>query len=307
MAATFSFEQAVGAGFRLIRRRPKTVLGWGAAMAAPVVLMGWLWLAMMASIDPAALESGVQAFAAMIQLQIGLQMLNLVNLALYVMLTAAVFRAVAYPDRRARFLDLRVGMDELRVLLAGAALILGFYVALAVIMLISVAAGAAFWNLSRPLAVIVGVMVGLAGMVVAIWGLLRASLIAPASVMLRDFAFVRGWALTRGQVLPLLGLNLAIMIILMVLQVVIVMAVLSVVVILGFASWAVIGGALHDWFVSADGPTTIPTVRWPLAIGLGLAALPLLSAVYGVTIALSWAPQASACQQLLAQTGRDET
>ena len=45
----------------------------------------------------------------------------------------------------------------------------------------------------------------------AVWCvILRACLIMPASVALGDFAFVQGWKLSKGQVLRLLGLSLAI-------------------------------------------------------------------------------------------------
>ena len=209
MTQGFLIGDALTDGFRLIGRKPLNVMAWGILLTLPVLLSAFLVIDMLASIGVdamAAEEPGPEAFAAIMRVQALSGLLNLLQMCVYVLVIAAVCRAVLWPGRApGRIFDLRVGMDEARVAVACVAIMIGCYGVLFVILLLAFAFGAALWMVSEAAAMSLGVIVGLAGLVGVAWAALRASMIIPASVGLKDFAFVDGWRLTKGRVAPLLG------------------------------------------------------------------------------------------------------
>lgn len=209
MTQGFLIGDALTDGFRLIGRKPLNVMAWGILLTLPVLLSAFLVIDMIASIGVdamAAEEPGPEAFAAIMRVQALSGLLNLSQVCVYVLVIAAVCRAVLWPGRApGRIFDLRVGMDEARVAVACVAIMIGCYGVLFVILLLAFAFGAALWMVSEAAAMSLGVIVGLAGLVGVAWAALRASMIIPASVGLKDFAFVDGWRLTKGRVAPLLG------------------------------------------------------------------------------------------------------
>ena len=67
-------------------------------------------------------DASPQALAAMMRMQAWSMLINVVQLIGYVLIIAAICRAVLWPERApGRFFDLRVGMDEARVAVAGLA------------------------------------------------------------------------------------------------------------------------------------------------------------------------------------------
>lgn len=305
MSGRFSIGEALGSGFTVIRRRPWAVLAWGALMTVPAILSLWLVLGLFDAFGVGVLEAeepSPQAFAAMMQFQAGSWALNILQMLIYVLLITGIARAVFYPERRGRFFDLRLGMDEVRVAVTGLAFILGFYAAVLILALLAVAVGAALWSLSKPAGVGIGVLVAIAGGVGIAWAALRASLIMPASVALGDFAFVQGWRMTRGQAWRLLGLTLALVAVVLLIELAIMAVAILIAMGFGFAFWSQLGA----WFDGVD-PQAAWNVNWTLVLWIGLLATPFVAALYGAITAISVAPYASACRQLLAQTGRDET
>jgi hypothetical protein len=149
----------------------------------------------------------------------------------------------------------------------------------------------ALWGSGRE-AVAIGLIVyGLVVFVASIWILVRTSLMAPASLILKRFAFAEGWAIARGQVWKLVGLNLVVWVIYM----------------LSFIlMYAVVGGLLFAAFVGQgltwpDSIDTLadlePMIR-PMIIPALLALIPL-SLGYGWAMALYAAPGVRAARQLL--------
>lgn len=300
--ARFSIGTAIGEAFGLVKRRPLSVFVWGVLMVAPSIASMALILPMMGEMfagiaagasDPDEIHQAMMADAMQMQGVSGL--LNLAQLALTVIVYTAVMRAVVRPGETS-FFSLRVGMDELRVAVVGVAIIVGFYLAALILILLGVGIGFAAWGLGEPLNWLI-IAVLCIGLFVAIWlGAARVSLIAPASVQSRSFAFEEGWKLGRGRTGALFGMMLLILLIIIVIEA----AVFGV----GAAVFAATAGGL-DWSQVhaslADDPFTglqsLFAEHWPWVT----VAAVVMSAFYGLLLTLGVAPFASACRQLSAQ------
>jgi hypothetical protein len=304
MTKTFSIGDALVTGFALIRRRPLDVWVWGALVALPLLLSLWVVLDMIAAApfaDAAGETASAEFIASVLRTQVLSGLLNVLQLLAYVAVIAAICRAVLRPEApRGRFFDLKVGMDEARVAVAGLAFLIGFYVAALVVALLGFAFGAALWMVSEAAAVALGIAVGLAGLVAVAWLALRACMILPASIALGDFAFAAGWSLTRGQVANLLGLAVATVAIGLVIQMLVMIVAVVVGLGFGFAFWP----QLQAWSQAMEGHSALP-INWPLAIGLSLLLFPFAAAFYGALTVIGTAPYASACGQLLALKTQD--
>lgn len=302
--ARFSIGAAIGEAFGLIRRRPLSMWVWGMLLVAPGLIgvalvfpaMSEIFADMPARGDEAAADAMTsRMFGEMMQLQLASMLSNIGQLLVMAVVYTAVFRAVLRPNERSVF-SLRIGMDELRVAVVGLALGVGLYAAMLVFIMVGLAIGFAASTAGDPAALVVTISVMVAIMLIVIFlALARVSLIAPASVLYRDFAFAQGWRLAAGRTLPLFGLMLLIFLIILAIQVMLVIAaavVLSSVGILGGLGdpyWAADRhanpfAAMSDWFA----------VNWYWAVLGGLA----VSFFYGVLITFSVAPFASACRQL---------
>lgn len=301
MTTAFSIGEALASGFKLTRRRPLQVWAWGVLAAAPSLLFGALTLRFFGVIsieDLAAKEPSAEVVAQIVQFQAWTMLLNLTQALIGVVIAAAVFRAVLFPERPARFAGLKVGMDEVRLAVIGLALVAGFYAAAIVIGLIAFAIGVSLWFVSEAAAVALGLLVALASGL-AIWGVvLRACLIAPASVALKDFAFVAGWRLGKGQVLRLLGLSLAIIAVVIAIE----LTLLAVAAVVLFLTAGINVFALAEVLKHA----APPEVDWAAFVGWGLAAFVPLSWLQGFLGTVMLAPYAEACRALLAQAPQDE-
>ncbi|MFE9083698.1 hypothetical protein ACQKKG_02805 [Brevundimonas sp. NPDC003935] len=301
MSTAFSIGEALASGFRLTRRRPLRVWMWGVASVAPSLLVGALMLRLfgaMALTDMGSEEPSAAFVEQMVQFQALSGLANILQMLIWVVVTAAIFRTVLFHERADRFAGLKIGMDEVRIAVVGLAMIIGFYAAAIVIALIAFAVGAGLWFVSEAAAVAVGLLVAVvAGL--AVWGvILRACLIMPASVALGDFAFVQGWKLSKGQVLRLLGLSLAIVVVVLAIELallVIVAVVLSLLAGINVFSLAAM--------LERGAP---PTVDWGVLIPWALAAFVPLSWLQGFLNTVMMAPYAEACRSLLAQAPQDE-
>ena len=294
----FSIGASIGDGFGLITGRPLSVFVWGLLLLAPTFgsvalilpAMGEMFATLPASEASAADEAFTdQMFAAMMQLQLVSMLLNIGQLVIMAIVYTAIFRAVLRPAERG-FFSLRLGMDELRVAVVGLAIGVVLYIAMIVIALIGAALIFALWSTDSTLgAWALGLYVLLA-LVGVCWAMARVSMMAPASVLHRDFAFVEGWRLAAGKAWPLLGMM--ILILLMILAIEIILILVGMLVFSGV--WATAGSA---WVADAN---PFPGLNAWLAANWYWVAIAAVigSFFYGAVLALAVGPFASACRQL---------
>ncbi|KQY75093.1 hypothetical protein [Brevundimonas sp. Root1423] len=299
--ARFSIGTAINDAFGLIGRRPLSVFVWGLILVVPsaaalvliLPMMGDMVVAM--ELQPADGAAHEAAFAEMMQFQAMSGLFNIIQLLLIVVVYTAIMRAVLRPAE-SRFFSLRLGMDELRTAVVGLALIVGIYAAMIILVLIGGAIGFAVWGAGSPMnwLVIAGLVV--TAFVAVFIALARVSLIMPASVLYRTFAFTEGWRLGRGQTGSLFGMMLLLFLVLMVIQFVVYGIGFSMVVGAGMSGgfdWA----SLRSDSVEAnpfEGLTAMFAANWPwFAVGSLVVAM-----IYGAMVTLHVVPYASACRQL---------
>jgi hypothetical protein len=293
MTPGFSFNDAVGAPFLLLRRRPLYLFVWGLMMMALVAAMYSLLIPLMASMVGSA--SGEEAFDTYLMESIRLQAaINGMNIVMYLVMLltwTAAARATLSPGRGDRFLFLRLGMDEVRVAVTVVAVFIGWYIALLVLILLGVGIGAALWSSSQATAVGVLIVYGLLVFALSIWGWLRVSLIAPASLILKRFAFAEGWALARGQMWKLLGLNLVVWLIYMV----------SLILMYALAGAILVGsffGQGLQWPAQVESYADVQPLIQAMIVPALVTLIPF-SIVFGWVMALYAAPGVVAARQLL--------
>lgn len=215
----FSITEAAAEPFRLAGRRPLAAIVWGLVMLAPTLLVigamipfiselaasGAFSPEALAADDPEDMPFG-DDMAAMMQFQLWSHLANLVGLVSLVIVTTAIIRAVHAGRKGDRALFLRIGMAEFQVAVVGLAVGVGFIFVAIIAVLLAVGIGFAVWQLGDPWRWLFCAALGLAVLVglLLLWG--RLSLLAPASVHYRTFAFEEGWKLGRGQTWRLLGL-----------------------------------------------------------------------------------------------------
>lgn len=305
----FSIGEAIGAAFSLMRRRPAAVFVWGALVVGPMLLfipiiLGFLFrfaatveAESAAGVDPATAPFPAEAFAGMVGMQAAGGLLNLLQLLAMVVVYPAVMRAVIRPDEKSWF-SLRVGMDEVRVAVVSIVVFGGLYVVMMVAMMLAMVVGAVAVGLGgqhggRVFVVVMAVfMFGM--MIAALCVFARFSLMAPASLQYRTFAFSEGWRLGKGQWDRLIGLHLVSMAVILLIE-------LLLMLVIGFGVLAAVNMGV-DWNLPPAGSDENPfpaleallAAWWPMLVVGGV----LLCALYGVLLTISVAPVASACAQL---------
>lgn len=297
--AKFSIGAAIGEAFSLVRRRPLSVFVWGVLMVAPSAASMALILPMMGEMFAAMTAGGAgrddvhdAMMADMVQVQGVSSLLNLVQLLLTVIVYTAIMRAVVRP-RETAFFSLRLGMDELRVAVVGLAIIVGFYLAALVLVLLGVGIGFGVWGLGEPFNWLIIVALCLS-LILAIWlAAARISLIAPASVLNRTFAFEEGWKLARGRTGALFGMMLLILLIILVTEIVVFgIGAAVVAVTAGGMDWSHLQAAVETDPFAGLQALFVAHSPWVTAGAV------VVSALYGVLLTLGIAPFASACRQL---------
>jgi hypothetical protein len=195
----FSASDAALAGFQVIREKWRLVAGWAlfnllALIAATVIAGILIGVAVVVGAASSREAAGTVGGA------VGALVLGLGAFAIEVMIVAALFRATLRDDPPG-FLHLRLGPDELRVGVVWLAMLAGAIAALLIggrAVLAAAAAGGGW----------AGFAVALVVAAVLIWLALRLSLAAPVAVAERRIGFARSWRLTRGRMVPLLGMSL---------------------------------------------------------------------------------------------------
>jgi len=296
----FSIGTSIGDGFGLVASRPLSVFVWGLLLLAPTFgafalifpALGEM-IANMPTEDAAGAGDGPfpEMFAEMMQFQLASMLLNVGQLAMMAVVYTAIFRAVLRPTGRGLF-SVRLGMDELRVAVIGLAIGIGLYAAMIVLALLGAAIAFALWS-GDPMvagwaiaAYVLLVVLGLC------WAMARVSMMAPASVLYRDFAFVQGWRLASGKGWPLFGMMLLILVMILVIE-----GILLLIGVVAFSGFGAASGLA--WAANPDANPFIGFEAW-LAANWYWAVIgaAVVSFFYGVVLTLAVAPFASACRQL---------
>lgn len=208
----FSATDAVFEGFRIVRRRPATLVWWSlfyiAAMAFAMTVIGGSVIRLVNAAEAleAAGTPSAEDFMPILQLYMSVFAVVLpISLAAGAVVYAAVSRAVLRPEE-SRFGYLRFGMDEVRVLVVSVALALAFISLTGVMfMLVGVVGGLAA-SLEAPWLWLVAVLLALAAVAALIWLAVRLCLAVPITVGERRIAILDSFRLTRGRFWPLLGM-----------------------------------------------------------------------------------------------------
>ena len=194
-ANSFSASDAAIDGFRVIGERWRVVAGWSLFNLVALVAMVAITALMIFIV---AATAGSEAQATSLGGVIGGVGGGLGTFLIEVIIVAALYRMLLRPDEPA-FLHLRLGADEFRLL--GVWLIVGVCAA--------ALAGAGFvaaTAVGQRAGFAAGLATGFGVMAVMIYLALRFALAAPMTFADRRFRFMASWRMTRGRVLPLLGM-----------------------------------------------------------------------------------------------------
>jgi len=199
----------LGGTFRFIGNNVRAILVWSAVLFLLTLIM----MAMMRPLYEAQIAALQQAAAAPAAPPVGSFLLAMpVGLVVLVMLGAAAFRAVLFPEQD-RFAYLRLGMDEVRLLGTTLILIIGFYIAM-------IAAGIVaglFVGVLAVLgasAVIGALLIGLVMMALGAWLMVRFALAGPLTILQRKIVIGPAWRLSRGHFWQLFGAYIVVVLIL---------------------------------------------------------------------------------------------
>lgn len=299
---TFSIMDAAMEPFRLVGRRPLATIVWGLVLLAPGLLVFVAMIPLMGDMfaggfDPSALEPGADPeemmfgddMAAMMQFQLWSNLAQLVGLLSLLVVTTAIIRGVFAGRKSESAFFLRIGMAELQVAVVGVAVFIGFMFVAMIAVLLAVGVGFAVWQLGDPwrwlLCVALGVAVFLGLML--LWG--RLSLLAPASIHYKTFAFEEGWKAGRGKTWSLLGLWLILFLIAIVIGIACMILLFLVVLAVGGGVQLSDPEAVETWF---EGLAQQPAVL----AGIGVVLLIPLAWLQGFSQALFTAPYAHVVQ-----------
>ena len=306
----FSIGTSISDGFRLVTSRPLTVFVWGLLMLAPTFgaralilpAMGEMFASMPDADSTAAMDEAFSEamVGQMMQFQLASMLSNVVQLLVMAVIYTAIFRAVLRPGERS-FFSLRLGMDELRVAVVGLAIGVGLYVAVIVAVLLGVGIGFGVGAADTAAGVWTAVLLVFAIILGVLWLMARVSLIAPASVLYRDFAFAQGWKLAAGKGWALFGMNLLIWLMIM-----------GIYMVVAFVVALTIGGVIATMFPALEAMPSDANpfaemsawmaANWHWAIVAGIIG----SMVYGALMTVMIAPFASACRQLAGSSAPGE-
>jgi hypothetical protein len=192
----FSPVTAATEGFRVMRREPKAVVVWTVLWVVALSLVSLIKLLT----GGVSVVTATQRNSAEILKSFGPLAVVLVPtlLGLWVVTTAAVFRAVLRPDEKAWFF-IRLGMDEVRLALMTAVacvlvVVLGGVPASVLLFLLNPLL-AAVPTMARYIAIVGAIL----SVCLEIWIAVRLSLIAVETFAERRFHLTAYWPLARGR------------------------------------------------------------------------------------------------------------
>ena len=198
--------------FRFIGDNVRAILVWSAIL----LLMSLVMMAMMRPFYEAQIAMLQQAGGPPAMPQMGsFFLVMLMGLVVFVILAAAAFRAVLFPEQ-SRFAYLRLGMDELRLLGCALVLLIAFYL---VMLVVGVVAGVLLGLVAAILggsALAAMAFLPLVMLVPCAWLMTRLALAGPLTIMQRKIVIGPAWRLSRGHFWQLFGAYLVIMLVLFV-------------------------------------------------------------------------------------------
>jgi hypothetical protein len=209
--------------FGVLRDHPKAVGAWCVAEAAATALSTFLMRPMnrmvAASADPSVPLP--TASAARVSLILG----ELVGLAVFIVVVAAVMRAVLKP-REEKLAYLRVGLDELRLLALGILWAVVLYALFVVATVLAAMVAVQFVRVGDVEAAkrVIAIVLLLVSCVL-IWLQMRLGLAFPLTLLRGRFVIGESWRLTRGRFWRLFGAS-AVIVLLMIALVLVVLAVM---------------------------------------------------------------------------------
>lgn len=210
----FSATEAAFEGFRVVRRRPMALIFWAlfymVIMVAALALVGGSLIGLMNAaegLETSGVTSPEDFMPILANYMAILAVILPVSLIASAMIYAAVARSVLRPAESA-FGYLRLGMDEVRVLVVSIVLCIVFVV-LSVVVFggVGVVAGIATAS-ETPALWLVVVLLVLAAIALLIWLAVRFSLAIPITMAERRIAIFDSFAFTKGRFWPLLGMAL---------------------------------------------------------------------------------------------------
>ncbi len=289
---TFSATEAAFEGFRVVRRHPLAILFWGLAYVLFFVGFFGLFAGPLASImatteslegtqpSPQDLEALGQSWFGFMSLAMPLL------LVLGAVLNAAVARSVLRPAESG-FGYLRLGGDELRVLAVSILLgIVFFAVSIVLFGVAGLLAGLAT-QANAGVGILVGVVTFLAASVALIWLAIRLSLAIPATIAEKRIAPFASFAMTKGQMMPLLGMAIIAFIMS------ILVSILGTIIALPITMLT--GGGLEQ-LAALDGQSTAQILQ---TAGPGLIAWGVVNALFSaLQLAVIYAPFSAAYRDL---------
>ncbi len=211
----FSATDAAFEGFRVVRRHPLALVFWAlfyiVVIGAALAVVGGSVIGLMATIERLEQAGGtpspedimplVAAYLAIFAVIVPLSLIA--SAVLY----AAVARSVLRPNESG-FGYMRLGMDEVRVLVVSLVLFVVFMLAGVVLFgIIGAVSGMAVAAEAPALWIVVALLV-CAAVAVLIWLAVRLSLAIPITMAERRMAIFDSFAFTKGRFWPLLGMTL---------------------------------------------------------------------------------------------------
>ena len=289
---SFSATDAAFEGFRVVRRHPIVALVWGLTyLLLYVVMFGFgadKWANLMAAGE--ALEQSanpsIADFQALVPLYSSAFFLAApLGIAIGTVLSAAVARSVLRPQE-SRWGYLRLGMDEVRVLVVTLATTLIVGLSSAVAMTVVGAAS------GQPLLILPGVLLIFAAFALVVWLAVKFSLAVPMTVDRRKVVILESFSATKGHFWPLLGMA--------VIAVIMSLIVSILGMIIGAAADLVTGGVQSLSRYADMGLAQVLANAWP-ALLLSSIVNAFLSALQ---LAVLYAPFSAAWQDIRALKGR---
>lgn len=293
----FSATDAAFEGFRLVRRNPLALVAWTLLYAVLTLtalfslsnMMGpleaWTMQAeALDGVDQPSLDQVMEMMAGLGAIMAQVAWLLPITMVVGAMLSAAVARGVLKPSRDA-FGYLRLGMDELRVLVVTFVLglimcLCAFVAMLAFGLLIGIVRAAG----GGGVAVSVGIIGFLALVWFFIWLSVRLSLAVPITVAEKRFAFFDSFALTKGRFWPLLGM--AVLAVVMVLLVQLLSSIVSMPIALA--------SGMESWSFGADQDSAAVIAALDVSNPWVIAHAVVEAIVSALTVGILYAPFAAA-------------
>lgn len=296
--AAFSASDIAFEGFRITRERPLAVLAWAGLLLALQIATTAVMLAVagpaMADLQSAA-AGGTGGdpsaiLAAYGRMAPALSLIWPFTLLVSAVISCAVYRMVLRPQESA-LAGMRIGADELRVLVVSVAIVLLISVVVFVgIILAGVVGGGVAAAANGPAGAILGGVIGIAVLCAVIFMSVRLSLAAPMTFEQRDFRVFESWRATQGTFWPLFGAYLLAFILGLLVSLLLAVVFAAI----GGGLLLASGQSLTEAFSGASTPTSLAALLGPAALIYAVFNA-FTSAVFTTIL---YAPAAAAWRQL---------